>query len=116
MAIVARQYADFGGIRTIDASGISDFNFPTTCNSLMLYLHPNMGDPFWVTLNFTDVSQGPDASWNRAPVMLPAGVILTIPNYEIDSFRVESTVGSQFSYWGFVTPGDAPYVSYTYNR
>ncbi len=116
MAIISREFADFGGKRTIDATGITYVNLPTACNSLMLYLNPNMGDPFWIALNYTDVSQGPDDTWNKMPVELPAGVIITIPEYEIKSFSVESTVGSQFSFWAFVTPGGAPYVSYTYQR
>jgi hypothetical protein len=65
-------------------------------------------------LNFEDQNQGPDPTWNKNHMILPAGVILTIPAYEINSIQVIADMGSDFSCWGFVTPGDAPYVSYTY--
>lgn len=116
MPTVSRHYADFAGNIVIGASGVANVNFPTTCNALMLYLGTAIGDPYFVMLNYEDPSQGPDSSWDKTAVQLPAGIVLTIPDYEIDSVQVTSSMGSTFSYWGFVTPGGAPSVTYTYER
>lgn len=116
MATRVISYADFGGTETIPAAGELTIEFPTNCSSLILYLSPNIGDDFEVMVNPDDAErQGPTAEWNKDYVTLPAGIILTLPEYRINSFIVRSTNGSVFSYWGFVSKS-APTVNYTYTE
>ncbi len=112
MAIKSITHADFGSSGAIPAGGEVRIDFPTTCSSITFYLGTNVGDDFEVMLNEDEeTGQGPTAAWDKQFLTWPAGIIMTIRDYRINSITLRSTAASTYTVWAFVSPS-APAVSY----